>query len=87
VGLSRELTKERWKRRNLERSKRKSSERFNHHNAKKAKERNRGPRIDVTKPAGHKIFTDIFLEPLAHFLAGKHEIKPPPPPYRSRRYS
>jgi DNA-directed RNA polymerase len=46
VGLSRELTKERWKRRNLERSKRKSSERFNHHNAKKAKERNRGPRID-----------------------------------------
>jgi hypothetical protein len=81
VGLSRELTKERFKRRNPERSSRKlNPERFNHHNAEKAKERNRGPRIDVTTPAGHKIVTDVFLEPLAHFLAGKHEIKPSPPP-------
>ena len=64
VGLSQDLTKAR----------------FNRRNALKAQGRNRGRRLFCQTPAGHKILTDVFLEPLAQFLAGKTEIKPPPPP-------
>jgi hypothetical protein len=58
-------------------TRRKSSDRFEKRNRlETAKKR---PRQFINTPFGNKLTGD-YLEPVANFLAGKHEVKPDSPP-------
>ena len=61
-------------------SQKKTKEQFNRRNELKAMGRRKRRRLYCETPVGQKVTVDLFLEPMAEFMAGKRDIKPPAPP-------